>query len=377
MDQDQRKKLLGLTKNLDKKFGKGAAFLVSESDSLPTIERIPIKSPRLSWILGGGIPKGRIIELFGIESGGKTSLACMLAGDVQRNGGTVGYIDAEHAIDIEYAKTFGFTIDDAILSQPDSGEQAFDIAIAMAESEAIDLIIVDSVAALTPMAELNGEMGDMQMGAQARLMGKGLRKIASTLSVNGTTLILLNQVRASMAKFGSPEITPGGKALKFYASIRLEIRKIEFIIKGTDVIGLKSRIKTKKNKTAPPMRKGEFEIIFGDGFQTESEWAEYIIQYDIIKGKPGGSWFDIINPFNGDEVKVQGKTTGVTTYLDEHPDFKEWAINETKKRMFPNQEFEEITPIMNKEEASEKIDQLVEENESVVDMEDVEEDIDE
>ncbi len=377
MDKEQRKKLLGLTKNLDKKFGKGAAFLVSESDDLPSIERIPIKSPKLSWMLGGGLPKGRIFELFGPEASGKTSLACMFAADVQKNGGTVGFIDAEHAIDIEYAKTFGFNMDDAILSQPDSGEQALDIAIAMAESEAIDLIVVDSVAALTPLAELNGEMGDMQMGAQARLMGKGLRKIASTLSNNKVSILFLNQIRMTMGGYGNPEISPGGKGLKFYASIRLEIRKIEFISKGTETIGLKSRIKTVKNKTAPPMRKGEFEIIFGDGFQTESEWAEYIIQYDIIKGKPGGSWFDIVNPFNGDEVKVQGKNTGVLNYLDEHPDFKEWAINETKKRMFPNQEFEEITPIMNKEEASEKIDQLVEENESVTDMEDVEEDIDE
>lgn len=372
MDKDQRKKLLGLTKNLDKKFGKGAAFLVSESDDLPHIERIPVMSPKLSWILGGGIPKGRIIELYGPESAGKTSLACMLAGDVQKNGGTVGFIDAEHAIDIEYAKTLGFTIDDSILSQPDSGEQALDIAIAMAESEAIDLIIVDSVAALTPLAELNGEMGNMQMGAQARLMGKGLRKIAATLSQNNVTIIFLNQVRMTMSGFGNPETTPGGKSLKFYSSIRLEIRKIEFIVKGTETVGLKSRIKTTKNKTAPPMRKGEFEIIFGEGFKTENEWAEYIVQYDIIKGKPGGSWFDISNQFNGDEVKVQGKTTGVITYLDEHPDFKEWAINETKKRMFPNQEFEEIASNMNKNEVSEKIDQLVESNESVENMEDVE-----
>jgi len=372
MEKDQRKKLIGLTKNLDKKFGKGAAFLVSEFDDLPSIERIPIKSPKLSWMLGGGLPKGRIFELYGPESAGKTSLACMLAGDVQNNGGTVGYIDAEHAIDIEYAKTLGFNIDDAILSQPNSGEQALDIAIAMAESEAIDLIVVDSVAALTPQAELDGEMGNMQMGAQARLMGKGLRKIASTLSNNNVSILFLNQIRMTMAGFGNPEVSPGGKSLKFYASIRIEIRKIEFITDKNEIIGLKSRIKITKNKTAPPMKRGEFEIIFGKGFQTENEWAEFIIEYGVIKGKPGGSWFDISNPFNGDEVKVQGKNTGVANYLEDHPDFKEWCINETKKRMFPNQTFEEITPIMNKEEASEIVDKLVKENESVSEMEDVE-----
>jgi len=169
----------------------------------------------------------------------------------------------------------------------------------------------------------------------------------------------------------SHNTTPGGKALKFYASVRLEIRKIEFISKGTEVIGLKSRIKTTKNKTAPPMRRGEFDIVFGDGFQTENEWGEYIVEYGIIKGKPGGSWFDITNPFNGEEVKVQGKSTGIVQYLDEHPDFKEWAIHETKKRMFPNQNFEELTSTNTKVEIESKIDQIVEENESVTEMDDV------
>lgn len=209
MDKDQRKKLLGLTKNLDKKFGKGAAFLVGETDDLPIIERVPARSPKFSWQLGGGYPLGRIIELYGPESAGKTSLACAMAADFQNDGKTVGFIDAEHAIDIEYAKTFGFNMDEAILSQPDSGEQGLDIAIAMAESEAIDLIIVDSVAALTPQAELNGEMGDMQMGAQARLMGKGLRKMAATLSNNKVTILFLNQIRMTMGGYGNPEcVTP-------------------------------------------------------------------------------------------------------------------------------------------------------------------------
>ena len=324
-----------LMRNMEKKYGEGS-LMKSSSDAPTNIERIPVSSPKIGDVLGrGGLPRGRVLELFGVESGGKTSLSCYLAGQVQQwyneekqRQGRVAFIDAEHALDIEYAQTFGFNTSEALIAQPNSGEQALDIAIDLAESGEVDFIVIDSVAALTPKSELEGEMGDQQMGAQARMMGKGLRKITTILSESKCTLLFINQVRMTMGGYGNPETTSGGKALKFFASIRLEIRKIEFMNAKNEVIGLRSRLKGVKNKTAPPMRKHEIEFYFGEGINSDLEWVDFAIQYGVIQ--KGGAWFSLPNV----EDKFQGKNK-VVEYLKDHPEEYNSIIAETKKRMYP------------------------------------------
>jgi len=328
-----------LMKQMEKKYGEGA-LIRSKNDAPSNIERIPVSSPKIGDVLGrGGIPRGRVLELYGVESGGKTSLACYLAGQVQswfneekNRNGRVAFIDAEHALDLEYAATFGFDISEALIAQPNSGEQALDIAIDLAESGEIDFIIVDSVAALTPKAELEGEMGDMQMGAQARMMGKGLRKISTFLNETKTTILFINQIRMTMAMMGAPETTPGGKALRFFSSVRMEIRKIEFINQKNEIIGLRSRLKGVKNKTAPPMKKHEIEIFFGRGFDTYLEWVDFAIQQGVVE--QSGAWFQI----PGIEKRFQGKHS-VIDHLKENPEEYNNIIEETKKRMYNTQWF--------------------------------------
>lgn len=330
-----------LTRDLQKKYGNGSIMSL-KSNTFPYIDRIPVDSPKIADVLGGGIPRGRVIELFGPESTGKSSLACYFAGQVQKfsvqedgkeiRKGRVAFIDAEHSIDPEYAESFGFNLKEAIFSQPDSGEQALDIAIDLVESKEIDFIVIDSIAALTPKAELEGEMGDMQMGAQARMLGKAMRKITAALSYSKCTLLFVNQVREKIGGWApagfTPEVTPGGRAVKFGASIRLEIRKIEFITEKGEILGLRSRLKGVKNKTASPMRKQELEILFGQGFQTDFEWIDFAIQHEVIK--QAGAWFTM----EGIETKFQGKHS-VVTYLKEKEDLYNSIIEETKKRMYP------------------------------------------
>jgi len=498
-----------LMKQMEKKYGEGA-LIQSKNDAPSNIERIPVSSPKIGDILGrGGIPRGKFIELYGPESAGKTSLACYLSGQVQQwtneakdRKGQVAFIDAEHALDFEYAATFGFNVSEALIAQPDSGEQALNISLDLVESGAVDFIVVDSVAALTPQAELEGEMGDMQMGAQARMMGKGIRKLTAAMSDSKCTILFLNQIRMTMGGYGNPECvtpdtpvnislenritvedlfgqagidwrkmeigesrdisdksisvlsynektemveskkvlsvvrkqyaptyymqhiktdidedgttvnsleigptifkssgnhkiyqpskgdfikmselefstpdllylfedgdlgwvetyvektgliepildfqvednsnyfangvlshntTPGGKALKFASSIRLEIRKIEFMNEKNEIIGLRSRLKGVKNKTAPPMKKHEVEIFFGRGFDTYLEWVDFAIQYDVIV--QSGAWFSVPNV----ESRFQGKHR-VVDHLKENPKEYNSIIEETKKRMYP------------------------------------------
>lgn len=295
-----------------KDFGKGTIQLGTSfvDEGIP---RWSVSSPRISYVIGNGLPKGRIIEIYGPEASGKTSLACYLAGEVQKAGDKVMYIDAENAIDLSYAQTFGLNREELLFSQPNDGEQALDIAIASAESGLIKLIVIDSVAALTPLAELEGGMGDQQMGLQARMMAKGLRKLGAVTARNLVTVIFINQIRMKIGiMFGNPETTPGGKALRFWSSIRLETRAIEFLSKGKDEpYGMKTRLTSKKNKTAPPMRKGELTILFGDGFQVHSEYVDFAVLFGIID--KAGSWYS----YKGTQIG-QG-SDNVVAYLKSNP----------------------------------------------------------
>lgn len=315
-----------LIKELEKKHGKGTAMLMDEkvTGSL-VIPRWEVDSPNISWVLGGGIPKGRIIEVYGPESAGKTSLACYLAGQVQKSSkfkDVVGFVDAEHAIDPEYAKSFGWDITKSVLSQPDYGEQALDVAEQMIKSGVIKFIVIDSVAALTPLAEMNGEMEDQQMGAQARMMGKGLRKLQPLCGEHGCTILFINQIRMKIGvMYGNPETTPGGRALPFYSSIRLEIRKVEDILMKDNAIGLLSRVKAVKNKTAVPKRKKLVKIVFGQGFAVEEEYVDFAIENNIIE--KSGSWFMV------EGERMQGKSN-VVAFLKDNPGIYQSIIDRTK-----------------------------------------------
>lgn len=346
-----------LMKQMEKKYGEGA-LIKSSSDSPSNIERIPVSSPKIGDVLGrGGIPRGRLIELYGPESAGKTSLACYLASQVQswdntKKGrkGRVAFIDAEHALDIEYAQTFGFNTADALIAQPDSGEQALDITIDLVESGEVDFIVIDSVAALTPKAELEGEMGAQQMGLQARMMGKAVRKLTAIMDDSKCTILMLNQERDKIGVlYGNPTTTPGGRALKFGASIRLEIRKIEFMNEKNEIIGLRSRLKGVKNKTAPPMKKHEVEIFFGRGFDTYLEWVDFAIQHEVIN--QSGAWFSV----PGKEERFQGKHR-VVEYLKENSEEYNNIIEETKKRMYPVVKKEDRVIVEETDESIEEVE---------------------
>jgi len=339
------KQIDDLLKNMRKKYGEGSVMKI-QSEGFPKIDRIPVDSPKIGEVLGnGGIPRGRVMEVFGDESSGKTSLACYLAGQVQKSElthkdekgntftrpGRVAFIDAEHAIDFEYAKTFGFDVEEALFSQPSSGEEALDIAKDFIESGLVDFVIIDSVPALTPQAELDGEMGDAQMASIARLMGKAMRKLVSALGSTKCSLMFVNQNRESIGGFSAnpgmkPKVQPGGKALKFTASIRLETRRRESIIEKDQFAGLNVQIKSVKNKTAPPMRKHEVTIYIGKGFDTDSEWIDFAIANDIVERS--GSWFSTPT---GD--RFQGKNA-LIEFLHSNEDIYQDIIEKTKKAIF-------------------------------------------
>ena len=298
---------------IEKQYGKGAIMRLGESQSID-VSVIPSGSLALDAALGvGGLPRGRITEIYGPEASGKTTIALHAVASVQRNGGEAAFIDAEHALDPVYARNLGVNIDDLLIAQPDSGEQALEIADVLVRSGALDIVVIDSVAALVPQAEIDGDMGDAQMGLQARLMSQAMRKLTGIVHKTKTCVIFINQLRQKIGVFfGNPETTTGGNALKFYASVRLDIRRADAIKAGQEIIGNRTRVKVVKNKVAPPFKQAEFDIMYGTGISAEGELLDLAVQYDIID--KSGAWFS----YNGDRIG-QGRDNA-KTYLKEHPE---------------------------------------------------------
>ena len=313
---DKKKALQTALAQLDKSFGKGTVMRLGDRPEM-NVEAIPTGSLALDAALGiGGVPKGRIIEIYGPESSGKTTLALHILAECQKMGGEVAFVDAEHALDPVYAAALGVDIDNLLVSQPDTGEQALEITDALVRSGAVDAVVVDSVAALTPRAEIEGEMGDTFVGLQARLMSQALRKLAGTISKTNCVVIFINQLRMKIGvMYGNPETTTGGNALKFYASVRLDVRRTESIKEGGNVIGNKTRVKVVKNKVAPPFREAMFDIMYGQGISKWGELVDLAVEMDIVQ--KSGSWFSM-----GDERIGQGKES-VKTYLMANPDIAE------------------------------------------------------
>ena len=307
---DREKALETALAQIDRQFGKGSVMRLGSDDRAP-VEVIPTGSIALDVALGvGGLPRGRIIEIYGPESSGKTTLTLHAIANVQRAGGIAAFIDAEHALDPDYAAKLGVDIDALLVSQPDTGEQALEIADMLVRSGAIDLIVIDSVAALVPRAEIEGEMGDSHVGLQARLMSQALRKLTGGLNQTNTTMIFINQLREKIGVFfGSPETTAGGKALKFYASVRMDIRRIETLKDGTDAVGNRTRVKVVKNKMAPPFKQAEFDILYGVGISREGSLIDFGVEHGIVK--KSGSWYT----YDGDQLG-QGKENARTFLLN-------------------------------------------------------------
>ncbi len=298
---------------IEKQFGKGSVMRMGESLTLG-IEAISTGAMSLDLALGiGGLPRGRIVEVFGPESSGKSTLALHVVAEAQRNGGVCAYIDAEQALDPVYAKAIGVDIDELLISQPDNGEQALEIAEMLIRSGAIDVLVIDSVAALTPRAEIEGEMGDAHVGLQARLMSQALRKLTATLNKSDTIALFINQLREKIGViYGSPEVTPGGRALKFYASVRLDIRRVESIKDGAEIVGSRTRVKVVKNKCAPPFRSAEFDIMYGQGISREGSILDVAVDFDIVK--KSGAWYT----YEGEQLG-QGREN-VKQFLRESPE---------------------------------------------------------
>ena len=311
-EAEGKAKALGLAlETIEKQFGKGSIMKLGERTE-SQVETTPTGSVGLDLALGGGIPRGRIIEIYGPESSGKTTLTLHAIAEIQKQGGTAAFIDAEHALDPAYAKRIGVDIDNLLLSQPDNGEQALEIAETLVRSSAVDLVVVDSVAALTPRAEIEGDMGDSHMGLQARLMSQALRKLTGVISRSKTTVIFINQIRMKIGvMFGNPETTTGGNALKFYASVRMDIRRVSQIKQGDEIIGNRTRVKVVKNKIAPPFRQAEFDIMYNKGISRSGDVLDLAVEHGIVE--KSGAWFAY------GEGKIGQGREATKTYLEENP----------------------------------------------------------
>ncbi|MBQ7793638.1 MAG: recombinase RecA [Clostridia bacterium] len=313
-EEDRKKALSAVLGVIEKQYGKGSIMKLGDKPKI-SVDVIPTGSLTLDVALGvGGVPKGRVIEIYGPESSGKTTVALHIVAEAQKRGGDAAYIDAEHALDPEYAKALGVDIDNLLIAQPDTGEQALEIAEALVRSNALDVVVIDSVAALVPKAEIEGEMGDSHVGILARLMSQALRKLTGITAKTGTAVIFINQLREKVGvMYGNPETTPGGRALKFFASVRLDVRRQEQIKNGTDVIGNKTRVRVVKNKVAPPFREAEFDIMYGEGISKLGNILDVAVDFDIIK--KSGAWFS----YDGERL-AQGRDN-TKKYMEENPEF--------------------------------------------------------
>ncbi|NOR51385.1 MAG: recombinase RecA [Gammaproteobacteria bacterium] len=314
MDEQKKKALSAALGQIEKQFGKGSVMRMGDAGARNDIQTISTGSLGLDIALGiGGLPRGRVIEIYGPESSGKTTLTLHVIAEAQKAGGTCAFIDAEHALDPVYAEKLGVNIDNLLVSQPDTGEQALEITDMLVRSAAVDVVVIDSVAALTPKAEIEGDMGDSHMGLQARLMSQALRKLTSNIKRSNTMVIFINQLRMKIGvMFGNPETTTGGNALKFYASVRLDIRRIGSIKKGDEILGNETRVKVVKNKVAPPFKQALFDILYGEGISREGEIIDMGVKLDIVD--KAGAWYS----YNGERIG-QGKDN-VRNFLKEHPD---------------------------------------------------------
>lgn len=325
MNSEKQKALEAALGKIEKDYGKGAVMKLGESGTNMNVETVPTGALSLDIALGlGGIPKGRIVEVYGPESSGKTTVALHMVAEVQKRGGIAGFIDAEHALDPVYAKNIGVDIDNLYISQPDNGEQALEITETMVRSGAVDIVIVDSVAALVPKAEIDGDMGDSHVGLQARLMSQALRKLTAVISKSNCIVIFINQLREKVGvMFGSPETTTGGRALKFYSSIRLDVRRIETLKQGGEMVGNRTRIKVVKNKVAPPFKQAEFDIMFGEGISNVGDILDLAAEIGVIN--KSGAWY----AYNGDKIG-QGRENS-KKFLKEHEDITREVENKVRE----------------------------------------------
>ena len=316
-NEDKKRALDAAIAKLEKDFGKGTVMRLGDPSAQVAVETIPTGSLSLDLALGlGGVPKGRIVEIYGPESSGKTTVALHMIAEVQKRGGIAGFIDAEHALDPVYAKNIGVDIDELYISQPDSGDQALEITETMVRSGAMDIIVVDSVAALVPKQEIEGDMGDSHVGLQARLMSQARRKLTPVISKSNCVVIFINQLREKVGvMFGNPETTTGGRALKFYSSVRMDVRRIETLKQSGEMVGNRTRVKIVKNKIAPPFKEAEFDIMFGKGISKEGDILDLAVKCDLVS--KSGAWF----AYNGDKIG-QGRENA-KTYLSEHPEIME------------------------------------------------------
>jgi len=329
MEENRKKALAAALGQIEKQFGKGSVMRLGDAGASYDVESISTGSLGLDVALGvGGLPRGRVVEIYGPEASGKTTLTLQVIAEAQRAGGTAAFVDAEHALDPVYAEKLGVNVNDLLVSQPDTGEQALEITDMLVRSGAIDVIVIDSVAALTPKAEIEGEMGDAHVGLQARLMSQALRKLTGNIKRSNATVIFINQIRMKIGvMFGNPETTTGGNALKFYASVRLDIRRIGAIKTGDEVVGNMTRVKVVKNKVAPPFRETEFEIMYGSGISREGELIDMGVLHNLVE--KSGSWYS----YNGERIG-QGKENA-RNYLREHPDVAKEIDTRLREKLLP------------------------------------------